>query len=256
MEKTKIISILNQKGGVGKTTTTFNIGSELARNGKRVLLIDLDGQSNLTYTSGVEFNENKTIVEVLNEKINFREAIVNIKENLCIIPTKEDLFFQEVELSKNIAIGNRKLSIVLEDLKKDYDYILIDNSPTLNILTYNSLSFSNNVIVVLQSDSIFSLTGLDLTIETIESAKTGFNKDLKIMGLLFNHYDGRTVIGRNILDIINEEYKKYYIFNTKIRKNISISEAQVNKINVFDYAPNSNGANDFSNLAKEILKIS
>jgi len=246
-----VINILNQKGGVGKTTVAFNLGAGLALKNKKVLFIDLDSQANLTYNSGVQHNGN-TIYEVLREEISPQNAILEIKKNLYILPSRKELAYSQVELTQNIASGNKKLSMVLNKIKNDFDFILIDNGPALNILTYNSLAFSDSVLIVLQANSIYSLTGLDQVTKTIKEVRNSLNKNLCVLGLLFNQYNPRTVIGKDIVSTTEIE-NPGLVLKTKIRKNIALSESQANKTDIFQYDPKSNGAIDFKKLVKEIL---
>lgn len=247
----RIISLVNQKGGVGKTTTAFNLGAGLSYNGLKTLLIDLDPQSNLTQS--LNFSQDKgNIVDLLKKEKPINDCLNKVNDNLFIIPSVKELAYLQPELMQDIG-GNLRLKTALERLSTSFDYVLIDNSPTLGNFTYNALSSSHEAIICLQSDSIFSLTGLDLIINTIKETKESLNPNLKDFKILLNYYDKRKVITKNIYDSLVSNFKDK-LLKTKIRQCLALSESQASKEDIFTYSKNSNGAEDYLNLTKEIIK--
>jgi len=247
----KVISLVNQKGGVGKTTTTFNLGAGLAQQGFKILLIDLDSQANLTQSLDFK-TTGGNVYNLLRKEKAINECLNKVNDNLYIIPSLKELSYLQAELMQDIG-GNLRLKTSLERLSDSFDYVLIDNSPTLGSFTYNSLTASQEAIICLQSDSIFSLTGLDLIINTITETRNSLNPSLKGFKILLNYYDKRKIITKNICDSLKENFKDH-IFKTTIRQCLALSESQASKEDIFTYAKNSNGAEDYLELTKEIIK--
>ena len=241
-----IISILNHKGGTGKTTTTANLGKALAMQKKKVLIIDIDSQSNLSQHVGVEEPE-ITVYEALCK--NDELPIIDLGENLHIVPANLDLAGADDELRNNVN-GYFKLKTALGKVQDQYDYVLIDCPPSLDILTINALIASYEVIVPTQSQ-YFSIKGLQTIFELIEELKQNLNPGLKIKGILLTQVNN-TVINKTIQETVQEGYGDM-VFKTFIRQNIALTEASFNNQTIFDYNEKSQGAEDYLNLSKEIL---
>ena len=243
----RIITIINQKGGTGKTTITMNLGVALALMGKKILLIDFDPQANLTYSFGIR-NPKNTIVEVLQGKQTIQTILVK-KEGLDIAPSSSLL--ADLEVSIINKIGREQL---LQDrLKglKEYDYVFIDSPPSLSILTINALTTAGEVLIPLQME-ILSLQGLTQLLKTIDEVKNILNKKLRITGIVVSMYDGRRRLSSEILNEIKNNLKEK-VFNSLIRICVKIAESPSFAKSVLSYAPSSEGAIDYKNLAKEFL---
>jgi len=242
----KIITIVNQKGGTGKTTTAINLGSALAGQGKKVLLIDLDPQSNLSYAFGVTETDG-TIAEVLQGKKTLQAILVN-RENLDIAPSSTSL--ADVEVSIVNRIGRENILKDAIDGIKGYDYIFIDSPPSLSVLTINALNAAHEVLIPAQME-VLSLQGLTQLLETVKEVKKVLNKNLKVTGIIPSMYDGRRRLSSEVLETINKNLKER-VFKTHIRECVKIAEAPSFAKSVLAYAPHSNGALDFTSLAKEL----
>jgi len=243
----RIITVINQKGGTGKTTITMNLGVALALMGKKILLIDFDPQANLTYSFGIR-NPKNTIVEVLQGKQTIQTILVK-KEGLDIAPSSSLL--ADLEVSIINKIGREQL---LQDrLKglKEYDYVFIDSPPSLSILTINALTTAGEVLIPLQME-ILSLQGLTQLLKTIDEVKNVLNKKLSITGIVVSMYDGRRRLSSEILNEIKNNLKEK-VFNSVIRICVKIAESPSFAKSVLSYAPSSEGAIDYKNLAKEFL---
>jgi chromosome partitioning protein len=245
----KIIAIINQKGGTGKTTTAINLGVALARKGKKVMLIDFDSQGNLTYSFGVP-TDNGTIADVLQSKQALQAVLVE-REGVYIAPSSTAL--ADVEVSLVNKIGRERL---LKDKLKDFqgfDYIFIDSPPSLSILTVNALNAAHEVLIPVQME-ILSLQGLALLLNTTNEVRDVLNPDLKVCGIVPFMYDRRRNLSHEVLGEIEKSLKDVYIFKTKVRECVKIAEAPSFAKSVLLYAPDSNGAHDFKELAREFLK--
>ena len=242
-----IIAIANHKGGVGKTTSTQNIGVALQQNGKKVLLVDLDPQANLSDAFGYEEVET-AIYDALTEKAEL--PIISITKNLDLVPSSLDLSVAEIELSGRTG-REYILKDLLESVKKDYDYILIDCPPSLGLLTINALAASTEAYIPLDSQ-YFSMKGLDKLIFIINQIKKRLNKQVDITGVFLTQFDSRVVLNRNIAEMVENSFPNK-VFKTRIRKNIALVEAPIEDKDIFSYAPNSNGAKDYQALSNEIL---
>lgn len=242
-----IISISNHKGGVGKTTSTLNIGAGLALQGKKVLIIDLDPQANLTQSLGIE-NAEKTIYGALREQHDL--IPLEVSSNLFLIPSTLDLSGAEIELS---AEAGREFILkgLIDKIKDDYDYVIIDTPPSLGLLTINAFTASDQIFIPLQAQYL-ALQGLSKLLEVIDKIKKRLNKNLQIGGVFITQYDKRKILNRNVVETV-EEYFQDKLFNTKIRDNIALAEAPTEGKNIFDYNPKSNGAEDYTNLILEII---
>jgi chromosome partitioning protein len=245
-----IISIVNQKGGTAKTTTTLNLGSGLARLGKKVLLVDWDAQGNLSYALGFQ-QPSPTISDVLHDDASLRESILHHEDGIDLIPSGISL--ADTEFSMAEADDRTSfLQSILDTVKKDYHFILIDCPPSLSLLTLNALRASQGVIIPMQAD-VLSLQGLELILQTIEKVKKNYNQDLTILGILPVMVDFRRKLTQEVLEHIKMEYE-VPIFQSFIRNNVRASEAPSFGKSVIEYAPRSNSAIDYLNFSKEIKK--
>lgn len=244
----KVISLSNHKGGVGKTTSTINIGAGLNKLKKKVLLIDLDPQANLSQSLGVMEPE-RTIYGAL--KGEYELEPLEIIPGLDLIPSTLDLSGAEVELSGE-AGREYILKELIDPLRGSYDYILIDSPPSLGLLTINAFTASDEVYIPLQAQYL-ALQGLTKLIEVIEKIKRRLNKDLKLGGVFITQFDGRKVLNRDVVETIKSHYKEK-LFKTAIRDNIALAEAPTQGLDIFRYNPKSYGAEDYLSLCKEMLK--
>ena len=242
----KIITITNQKGGTGKTSITINLGVALASMGKKILLIDLDPQANLTYSYGIHKPKN-TIVEVLQGKQTIQTILVK-REGLDIAPSSPLLADLGVSIINKIG-REQLLSERIKDLK-GYNYIFIDSPPALSILTINALNVADEVLIPLQME-ILSLQGLTQLLKTIDEVKSVLNKNLKIRGIVVSMFDNRRRLSGEVLNQIKNLEER--VFDSVIRVCVKIAEAPSFAKSVLSYAPGSSGAIDYKNLAKEFL---
>ncbi len=249
----KVISIANQKGGVGKTTTTINLSAALAEKGKRILIIDIDPQGNTSSGFGVDKNQREnTVYELILGYSSINEAIVhNVIPNLDLIPSNVNLAGAEIELidkSHKEAILKKELDFVQED----YDYILIDCPPSLNVLTVNAMVASDAVLVPIQCE-FYALEGLSQLIHTINLVRERLNPKLDIEGIVFTMYDSRTNLSQQVVENVREHVTQK-IYNTMIPRNVRLAEAPSYGEPITVYDSKSVGAESYRALAEEFLQ--
>lgn len=248
----RIISVANQKGGVGKTTTTVNLGACLAYVGKKILLVDIDAQGNATSGVGIRKPDvSKDIYDVLVNEEPIKNAILpSSRENLDIVPATIQLAGAEIELTSMMARESR-LKLALEEVKDDYDYIFIDCPPSLGHLTINAFTASDSILIPVQCE-YYALEGLSQLLNTVRLVQKHFNPTLKIEGVLLTMYDARTNLGAEVV----EEVRRYFqekVYDTIIPRNIRLSEAPSHGLSIIDYDLRSKGAEVYQTLAKEVL---
>lgn len=242
----RIISVSNHKGGVGKTTSTINIGAGLNKLGKSVLLIDLDPQANLSQSLGIMEPE-RTIYGALRGE--YKITPIEVLKGLDVVASTLDLSGAEVELSGEPG-REYILKEVIEPLKSSYDFIFIDTPPSLGLLTINALTASQEVYIPLQAQYL-ALQGLTKLLELVGRINSRLNKDLTIGGVIVTQYDSRKVLNRNVATTIEGNFKN--VFNTKIRDNVALAEAPIQGVDIFRYQPKSYGAEDYLSLSQEIV---
>ncbi len=248
-----IIAMCNQKGGVGKTTTTINLGAALAETGRRVLLVDFDPQGSLSVGLGVNPHTlDLSIYNVmLGRNVDVHDVILeSTTDDLDILPANIDLSAAEVQLVSEVA-REQTLRRVLTPLRAEYDVILIDCAPSLGLLTVNALTAADRVLMPLELE-FFALRGIALLTDTIEKVQERLNPDLKVLGILGTKYDGRTVHSREVLARVLEAFGEQ-VFHTVIRRTIKFPETTVAGEPITSYAPTSAGAGAYRTLAKEVL---
>lgn len=254
---TRIIAFANEKGGVGKTTSSINVGAALTKLGYKVLIVDMDSQMNATSGLGVKLEHNKpTSYDIIKnfKSINPDEAIHKTDwENLYVIPGHGDLAGLELELVSQMGRENR-LKKSLELLTESFDFIIVDSPPSLSLLTVNVFAYSKEVVIPCQTHP-FSFDALGNLFETIEAIQEDINPEIKITGIIPTFFDGRTKVSRVIKDkLTNEERYKNLIFDTAIRTNTTIAESTNSKVPVVFYDAKSRGCEDYLALAKEIAE--
>ena len=249
----KIIAIANQKGGVGKTTTSINLSACLAEKGKKVLVIDTDPQGNTTSGFGIDKNDlENTIYELILGECSIGDCIVkSVVENVSVIPSNVNLAAAEIEL-----IGVDKKEYILKNevdyVKDDFDFIIIDCPPSLNMLTINSMTTADSVLVPIQCE-YYALEGLSQLIHTVNLVKERLNPELSMEGVVFTMYDSRTNLSMQVVENVKQNLSQR-VYNTLIPRNIRLAEAPSYGMPINMYDPKSAGAEAYMNLAQEVIE--
>lgn len=250
--KSRIIAIANHKGGVAKTTTTANLGAAISRQGKKVLVVDLDAQHNLTssLTSATKF-ERGTIYEAMTGKTDNILPVYALSDNFFLCPSSIDMSKIDQELHSDVE-ADFKLADLLEPISKDYDFIFLDCPPSLAEVTVNALVASSEVFIPLTAETLPTRGLVELT-DIIGKVQKRLNRRLVLSGILLTVYENRK-INKVIEEGIRAKYGNI-VFKNRIRKNISLAEAPLEYSDIFTYAPESNGARDYEAVAKEVLSM-
>ncbi len=241
------ISIMNHKGGTGKTTSSINIGAGLARKGHKVLLLDIDSQANLTEGLGIADPE-LSVYDSIRENKNL--PIINIGENLDLVPSSIDLLGAEMEIVSKIG-REQIINKLLNPIRPNYDYIIIDCPPSVGLLTVNAMVASDTILLPLQGE-YFAYKGVDRLLGIVQEVKENLNEKLEIGGVFITQINPNRILTKTIVEKLTEDLKEK-VFETKIRINVALAEAQLQGQTIFDYAPESNGAKDYEMLVEEIL---
>ncbi len=255
-------AIVNQKGGVGKTTTTANLAAGLARKDKKVLLIDLDAQANASAHFGVSVEDGgdpnvieaaelkKSMYHVLRHQTPIQEIIQKVSENLFIAPAS--LFLSAADLELSGVIGRELiLRSALQSIEGEYDFILMDCPPSLGVLSVNGLVAASKVIVPVQSEYL-ALHGVRQLLDTVDQVRAAYNPRLSVGGVLLCLHDSRRRLSRSVADTV-KEYFGDLVFDTIIRTNVALAEAPASGESIFDYDPRSSGAEDYGKLVEEVI---
>lgn len=247
-----IIAILNHKGGVGKTTTTINLAAALQQKGKKILVIDLDGQANLTESFGFSIEEPDTVYGAM--KGEYPLPLIKTESGITLIPSCLDLSAAESEL-----INEPGREMILKQLigklpkENKFDYILIDCPPSLGLLTLNALTAADFLIIPVQAQFL-AMRGMAKIMNVISIVQERLNYNLKIGGIVITQYDKRKTLNKSVTEIIHDSFCDK-VFKTIIRDNVALAEAPINGKNIYEYNKNSNGAKDYMALAGEVLKL-
>lgn len=247
----QIYAVINQKGGVGKSTTAHALGWALKRRGFRVLFVDLDSQGNLTFSLRAE-GEGPTAMEVLSGEANIQEAIRNIG-GADALPSGLGLALAEQNMT---GVGTEyRLKEALDTVREAYDYIIIDTPPALGILTVNALTACTKAIIPAQAD-IYSFQGVSQLYKTIMTVKRYCNPGLEVAGILLTRYSPRAILSRDVADMLSQAAEQAHtkLFEATIRETVAVKEAQANQQDVYEYSPKSNVAQDYEAFTEELLK--
>ena len=249
---TKTIAILNHKGGVGKTTTTLNLAAALQLKKKRVLVIDMDGQANLTESCGLSIEEDQTVYGAMRGE--YPLPLVKLENGLTVVPSCLDLSAAESELINEPGremILRGLVARMLDNHK--FDYVLIDCPPSLGLLALNALTAADSLIIPVQAQYL-AMRGMAKIMNVIEIVKERLNPGLTIGGVVITQFDKRKTLNKNVSELINESFCDK-VFKTVIRDNVTLAEAPIKGKNIFEYNKNSNGAKDYMALALEVLNL-
>jgi chromosome partitioning protein len=261
----RIIALMNQKGGVGKTTTTVNLGAALAEAGKKICLVDLDPQAHLTINYGIDPAADMTsLYQILMERAPFLSAVQKISDNIALVPGSIDLAGAEVELAS--VLGRETLlKRRIEAAQHDFDFLLFDCPPSLGLLTVNALSCAEEVIVPMQPHFL-ALQGVGKLLETVALVSRRVNPKLKVSGIVLTMFDSQTKLSTEVVEDLNGfirdaagknvPWSTARIFKSRIRRNIKLAECPSFGQTIFQYEPASHGATDYRALAKEVIEMS
>lgn len=244
----KVIAIANHKGGVGKTTSVASIGAVLSRKGYRTLLVDLDAQANLTGSLSDTDEQQRTIYEALREREGL--PVVEVSEGLSIVPSSLDLAGIELELSSSMS-REFALKDVLEPVTGEYDYILLDCPPSLGLLTVNAFVASDDIIIPLTAEAL-PFQGLTMIGKIIGMVQKRLNTSLRLSGILFTRWEGRK-LNKLVEEAVRGKYGDI-VYNSRVRTNIALAEAPLSKLDILSYNDKSNGAQDYIEVADELLR--
>lgn len=249
----QIIAMVNQKGGVAKTTTSINLSAALNKKKKKVLLVDLDPQANATSGIGIDKSEiEKSIYDVLINDVPIQEVIKpSYRKNLDVVPSGVSLAGAEQELTSLQDRGTR-LKKVLSSVIDNYDYIFIDCPPSLGMLTINALSAAEQIYVPIQCE-YYALEGVEQLMQTVQLVQQAYNSELKVGGIIMTMFDGRMRLSREVVDTVVDTFGDV-VFKTKIPRNVRLAEAPSYGRAIIDYEAISKGALAYNNLAKEVIK--
>lgn len=249
----EIMAIANQKGGVGKTTTTINLSAALAERGRKVLVIDMDPQGNTSSGLGIEKDElEKTVYQLMIGEASFTDCLQeNVFENLDVLAANVNLSGIEIE-TMDMDNRNYLLHNIVSKIRDKYDYIIIDCPPSLNVLTINAMTTADSVLVPIQCE-YYALEGLSQLIYTISLVKERLNPKLEINGVVFTMYDGRTNLSMQVIDNVRNNLKQH-IYNTIIPRGVRLAEAPSHGLPITQYDGRSTGAKAYMALAKEIIE--
>lgn len=250
----KAIALFNQKGGVGKTTTNVNLSACIAIKGKKVLIIDIDPQGNTTSGFGIDKNSTEyNIYDALMGDEDIKKCIVNTDyENIDIVPSNVQLAGAEIELT-GMSEREYKFKRIINQIREDYDYIFVDCPPSLGLLTINSLTGVDSVIIPIQCE-YYALEGVSQLMNTIQLIKKNLNPILEIQGVVLSMFDGRTNLSIQVVDEV-KRYFKGKVYRTIIPRNVRLAEAPSHGMPVIDYDPKSKGAEAYNELAEEFLEL-
>ena len=248
----KVIAIANQKGGVGKTTTSVNLSACLGELGQRVLLIDIDPQGNATSGLGIDKGKiEKSIYDVLVDDIPIKDTVIGTEvDNLKVLPATIQLAGAEIELVASMS-RETKLKKAIDKIKNEYDFVIIDCPPSLGLLTINSLTAANSILVPIQCE-FYALEGLSQLLKTITLSQDNLNQDLVLEGVVLTMFDSRTNLSGQVVQEVKNHFQQK-VFKTIIPRNVRLSEAPSFGRPVIKYDPKSKGAEVYYNLAKEVL---
>jgi chromosome partitioning protein len=266
----RVIALMNQKGGVGKTTTTVNLGAALAEYGKRVCLMDMDPQAHLTINYGVEPTpEVNSLYDVLVNDLPLLDALLGIDKGISLVPSSIDLAAAEVELVSVLGremLLKKRLEVAVADASKewDYDFVLIDCPPSLGLLTINALAVADEVLIPMQPQFL-AMQGAGKLLETVRLISKRMNPKLRVSGIVLTLFDSQVKLSNEVLEELNgfmeaakgqnEPWSGAKVFETKIRRNIKLAESPGHGEHIIKYDPGSNGAADYRSLARELLGL-